>query len=82
MVEMGGDALIIHWVQDCEGTEGQTEDSAFNSVATVSDVLEQNKDSDKEGILLNAWHALSHLTLMTILWNMYCYYLSFYKLEN
>lgn len=75
MVGMGGDALIIHWVHHWEGTEGQTEDSAFNSLTTVSDVLEQNKVSDKEGILPNSWHALSHLTLMTILWNMYCYYL-------
>ena len=48
MVEMGGNALTIHWVHDGEGAEGQPEGSAFNSVDTVSGVLQQNKDSDKE----------------------------------
>lgn len=48
MVEMGGNALIIHWVHDGEGTEGQPEASAFNSADTGSGVLQQNKDSDKK----------------------------------
>lgn len=47
MVEMGGNALTIPWVHDGEDAEGQPEGSAFNSVDTVSGVLQQNKDSDK-----------------------------------
>jgi hypothetical protein len=41
MMRTGGKALIVNLVHDVEGTDGQAEDSAFNSVVTFSSSLEQ-----------------------------------------